>query len=233
LDSTTTSNDGNVIDLGRIRYETAWELQRKLHAQRVSGEIPDTLLLLEHEPVFTLGKSGREENVLIPKSLLEQKGIEFFRVERGGDITYHGPGQLVGYPIFILKERLTGIRRFIEKIEQAVIEALDDYGIKAATRPRNVGVWVDNRKIASVGIAVRQWVTFHGFALNVNTDLEYFKMILPCGLKGVAMTSMQKELGKSVPMSGVKAGIRSAFSRVFSIAFGEKQSLTRNYLSVD
>ncbi len=213
--------------MGRIRYETAWELQRKLHTQRVSGEIPDTLLLLEHEPVFTLGKSGQKANILVPESLLGKKGIDVFRVERGGDITYHGPGQLVGYPVFLLKERLAGVRRFVEKIEQAVIGVLGDFGIKAAMRPKNIGVWVGDRKIASVGIAVRQWVAFHGFALNVDTDLEYFKMIVPCGLKGVSMTSMRQELGRDVPMPEVKAGIRSSFAMVFAMTFTDGIAFSR------
>ncbi len=219
LDSTTTSDSSYLIDLGLVHYKEAWDLQKDLHARRVSGEIPDTLLLLEHFPVITQGKSGRAENLLISENLLKARGIEFYKIERGGDVTFHGPGQLVGYPIFFLKERLAGLRSFVERIEMALIGALDDFGIKAGLKPKNIGVWINDKKIASIGIAVKRWVTFHGFALNVNNDLEYFKLIIPCGLKGVEMTSMAQILNRILPMEEIKERVRKNFEKVFNRSF--------------
>ncbi|MEO0225514.1 MAG: lipoyl(octanoyl) transferase LipB [candidate division WOR-3 bacterium] len=219
MDSTTTSDSSYLIDLGLVHYKEAWDLQKDLHARRVSGEIPDTLLLLEHFPVITQGKSGRAENLLISENLLKARGIEFYKIERGGDVTFHGPGQLVGYPIFFLKERLAGLRSFVERIEMALIGALDDFGIKAGLKPKNIGVWINDKKIASIGIAVKRWVTFHGFALNVNNDLEYFKLIIPCGLKGVEMTSMAQILNRILPMEEIKERVRKNFEKVFNRSF--------------
>lgn len=225
LASTTTSNDSQVIDLGLVGYKQAWDLQKELHGQRVSGKIPDTLLLLEHKPVITLGKSGRESNILVARRLLEEKGIEFFHIERGGDITFHGPGQIVGYPIFLLRERLAGVRRFVEKLQTILIMTLKEFSIDAQVRQRYVGVWVDGEKIASIGIAVKRWVTFHGFALNVNVDLDFFKLIVPCGLEGIKVTSIEKILKRRAPIDEVKARIKDNFRRVFETGFCDKESV--------
>ncbi len=225
LDSITTSKNGIVINLGLLHFKQAWDIQKKLHERRVSGKVPDTLLLLEHNPVITLGRSGREENILVSKALLQQKGVEFWRVERGGDITFHGPGQLVGYPIFLLQERLAGVRKFVEKIERVLIQTLQEFNVKATAKPRYIGVWVDNKKIAAIGVAVKHWVTYHGFALNVNTDLSYFKFIVPCGIREAEVTSMEQLSGHQIPMTDLREKVIANFGKVFEIEFREEKSI--------
>jgi lipoate-protein ligase B len=205
-----------IIDLGRRGYQETWDLQKSLHQQRVDGQIPDTLILVEHDPVMTMGKSGHDKNLLIPVKLLNEKGIQFFNIERGGDITYHGPGQVVGYPIFNIRQGLTGIKPFIERIEDAIIMVLGDFGIKAAKRDKLIGVWTSQGKVCSIGVAVKRWVSFHGFALNVNTDLQYFNYINPCGLPGVKMTSIQEILGRELGLDQVKDRIRVHFGLGFN-----------------
>lgn len=210
-----------LIDLERLEYSTTREFQLKVHKLRVEERIPDTLLFAEHPPVITLGKNGRPENLLIPLELLEKKGIPFYRIERGGDITYHGPGQLVGYPIFSIKNGYVGIRPFIEKTEDALIHSLKTFGIDAQKRGGYIGVWVGEEKIASIGIAVKRWVTFHGFALNINTDLDAFKFINPCGLSNRSVTSLKKVLGREINLKDVKEKVRKDFEEVFDIEFTE------------
>lgn len=205
----------NVVDLRKRDYREVWDVQKIVHQKRVNREIDDTLILVEHNPVVTMGKSGKEKNLLFPPGLLKEKGVAYYRIERGGDVTYHGPGQLVGYPIFNIKEGLAGIKPFIEKMEEAIILILDDFGIKAEKREKMVGVWTATGKICSIGIAVKRWVSFHGFALNVNTDLTYFDLIVPCGLKNITMTSMQRILKRTVPLDEVKRSVIEKFCRVF------------------
>ncbi len=211
-----------VVDLGQQDYYQVWNMQKALHAKRVDGAIVDTLLLVEHNPVITLGKSGKSDNILIPETLLKEKGVDFYQIERGGDATYHGPGQLVGYPIFNIKERLAGIRSFIEKIEEVIIATLDRFSIKADKKEKMIGVWVGSGKICSIGIAVKKWVSFHGFALNVNTDLQYFDLIHPCGFKNIKMTSMAEILKKNVSMNAVKDRVIEGFSVVFENGIEER-----------
>lgn len=211
-----------VVDLGQQDYYQVWNMQKALHAKRADGTITDTLLLVEHNPVITLGKSGKSDNILIPETLLKEKGVDFYRIERGGDATYHGPGQLVGYPIFNIKERLAGIRSFIEKIEEVIIATLDRFSIKADKKEKMIGVWVGSGKICSIGIAVKKWVSFHGFALNVNTDLQYFDLIHPCGFKNIKMTSMAEILKKNVSMNAVKDRVIEEFSVVFANGIEER-----------
>ncbi len=211
-----------VVDLGQQDYYQVWNMQKALHAKRVDGAIVDTLLLVEHNPVITLGKSGKSDNILIPETLLKEKGVDFYQIERGGDATYHGPGQLVGYPIFNIKERLAGIRSFIEKIEEVIIATLDRFSIKADKKEKMIGVWVGSGKICSIGIAVKKWVSFHGFALNVNTDLQYFDLIHPCGFKNIKMTSMAEILKKNVSMKAAKDGVIEEFSIVFEQGIEER-----------
>lgn len=206
----------NILDLGRRDYKEVWDMQKELHLKRVNGQIPNTLILVEHNPVVTLGKSGKSENIKIPIQLLKEKGIDFYHIERGGDATFHGPGQLVGYPIFNIKQGLVGIKRFIDMIEDAIIGVLADFGIKAEKREHLIGVWTEMGKICSIGVAVRRWVSFHGFALNVNIDLRYFDLINPCGLKDIKMASMQKIIGHEVPMNDVKKSTIKNFKLVFS-----------------
>ena len=187
-----------VHDLGRQPYGPVLELQRELARQRADGAISeDLLLLVEHEPVITLGRGARAESLPLAAAELVRRGIEVHEVERGGDVTYHGPGQLVGYPIFDLRGHRQDLHWYLRTLESALVRALDTLGIPAATIPGLTGVWTRGRKIASIGIHVKQWVTFHGFALNVNTELSYFDLIVPCGIRDVVMTSVALESGRT------------------------------------
>lgn len=219
-----TREPGLLIDLGLMGYKQALEHQHELHRRRVEGQIPDTLILVEHPPVITIGKSGRDLNILISEEALRGRGIELYRVERGGDATFHGPGQLVGYPIFEIRSGLAGVRPLVEGIEAALIRALRGFGIDARAEPGYIGVWVGGEKIAAIGIAVKRWVSFHGFALNVTTDLSYFRLIVPCGLKDRSVTSIEKVLGRRVPISDVKLSVVEGFEAVFGLRF-ERQGL--------
>lgn len=205
-------------ELGTVEYQRALVLQHEVHQQRVASRIPDTLLLLEHPPVITLGRTADKSNLLVAEAELTRLGIAVKKVERGGDVTYHGPGQLVGYPIFHLREGLIGVRRFVEGVEMALVLALQDLGIPAEVQPKLVGVWVKGKKIASIGIAVREGVTLHGFALNVKKDLSGFRLIHPCGMKSVAMTAIEIEVGMADPPT-VRAAVVSGFERAFGLVF--------------
>lgn len=205
----------NVIDLGKKGYPEVWKFQKELVEKRILDEIEDTLILVEHNHVITLGRNRDWKNLLLPRQILEKKGIEVYKVERGGDITYHGPGQLVGYPVFKLKGALAGVRKFIENMEDAIILALGKFGIKAHKDEKLIGVWVGDKKIAAIGVAFKKWVSYHGFALNVNTDLTYFDYIIPCGLQNKGVTSMKELLGVEISMKEVKKSIIQAFEAVF------------------
>ncbi len=205
----------NVIDLGKRGYKEVWDIQKNLHQQRVKNEIPDTLILVEHNPVVTIGKSGKDTNIKVPIDFLRQRGIDFYRIERGGDVTFHGPGQLVGYLIFDIKKGLAGIKPFIGKIEDAIIKTLVQFSIDAFKREKMIGVWTGNGKICSIGVAVKNWVSFHGFALNVSNDLEFFNLINPCGFADIKMTSMNEVLGREISVSEVKQKIVRNFAEVF------------------
>ena len=185
-----------LIDLGRRRYGEVLELQRDLCRRRVAGEITDDILLLvEHGPVVTLGRGTRPSSLILPPAELEARGLEVFEVERGGDVTYHGPGQLVGYPILDLNTHRPDLHWYLRQLEGSLISALATLEIPAERRPGLTGVWTGGRKIASIGIHVKQWVTFHGFALNVINDLTNFGLMVPCGIDNVEMTSVAKERG--------------------------------------
>lgn len=212
----------NVIDLGQKDYKEVWDLQKIIHQKRVEKEIADTLLLVEHNPVITMGKSGKQNNLLIPFKLLEEKGIAYYQIERGGDVTYHGLGQVVGYPIINIKEGLIGIRPFIEKLENVIIATLVEFGIKGEKKEKMIGVWTETGKICSIGVAVKRWVSFHGFAFNVNTNLKHFDLIVPCGLKDVTMTSMQKILNKEISLDRVKKSIIKNFGVLFKKKLEER-----------
>ncbi len=187
-----------VQDLGRANYAEVLELQRRLCRQRIAGEISeDILLLVEHEPVVTLGRGVRPGSLPLSRADLEARGLQIFDVERGGDVTFHGPGQLVGYPIIDLRKHREDLHWYLRKLEAALIEGLASLGIEAGTRAGLTGVWTAGRKIASIGVHVKQWVTFHGFALNVTTDMSYFDLIVPCGIPNVVMTSVSRELGRA------------------------------------
>jgi lipoate-protein ligase B len=192
------SLDLELLDLGRRSYREVLELQRDLCRRRMAGELEhDVLLLVEHEPVVTLGRGLRPTSLPLSPAALQQRGVEVVEVERGGDATYHGPGQLVGYPILDLRQHREDLHWYLRQLEATLVAALAELGVPAERTAGLTGVWTRGRKIASIGIHVKQWVTFHGFALNVVTDLSYFDLIVPCGIAGVVMTSVAQELGRS------------------------------------
>lgn len=196
-------------DLHLIEYEQALALQESLVRQRCQGEGGDMLLLLEHPPVFTLGRGADDRHVLTPQQ------TPVHRVSRGGDVTFHGPGQLVGYPILDLTAHGRDVHAYLRSLEAVLIETLATYGLETQRKPGLTGVWVGERKIASIGVGVRRWITYHGFALNVDPELAYFAAIVPCGLTGVRMTSMAECLGCSVSVADIKACVAEMFARRF------------------
>ncbi len=241
-------------DLGRIDYREAWDYQEKLLKENVAVKaavrrlvpnspeeslrtqpsegvrhLADTtrnyLLLCEHPPVYTLGKSGHQENLLINGQQLAQKGIQFVQTNRGGDITFHGPEQIVGYPILDLEKFFTDIGKYLRSLEEVVLLTIGEYGIEGSRSPGETGVWIEPqvkhraRKICAMGVRCSRWITMHGFALNVNTDLNYFNYIIPCGITDKQVTSIEKELGHTVRMEEVKEKIKRNFAKVFGVDF--------------
>jgi lipoate-protein ligase B len=206
------------LDLDGITpYAEAWALQRTLVAARQRGAIDDGLILLEHDPVFTVGRSAKPDHLLFPRELLTARGFGVFDIERGGSVTYHGPGQLVGYPILDLRSYDEDIGKFMRTLEQVLITVLDDFGVPAARLPGYPGVWVEDTKIAAVGVAVKRKVTMHGFALNVDPDLSHFGLINPCGL-GRDVTSMATVAGHAVPMGDVRSRAAARFGQAYGLA---------------
>ncbi len=206
-----------VSDLGQVSYAEALELQRAVARDRISGAIPeDVLLLVEHPPVVTLGRASTSAaHLTAPAALLAARGVEVYEVERGGDVTFHGPGQLVGYPIIDLKRHRQDLHWYLRQIEGALIDALATLGVPATRRAGLTGVWTaTDRKIASIGVHARDWVTWHGFALNVTTDLSYFDLMVPCGIPGVEMTSIARELGAAPP------GVTDVVANAVAAGFG-------------
>ena len=241
-------------DLGLMDYKTAWDYQEQLLQENVKKKslvftqesgttndqlpTPDSelqtqhyLLFVEHPPVYTLGKSGNIENVLINEEIRLAKGIEFFRTNRGGDITFHGPQQIVGYPILDLEKFETDIGKYLRNIEEVTILTLAEYGITAGRSPGETGVWIDadqpgkERKICAIGVRSSRWITMHGFALNVNTDLSHFNFIVPCGIQNKQVTSIEKESGHKVDFDEVKEKMKRNFEKVFNVelAIGNEQ----------
>ena len=217
-----------VVDLGRCAYGDALELQRAVARARITGEVAeDVLLLVEHPPVVTLGRSRRSASHLVASpEVLAARGVELFEVERGGDVTFHGPGQLVGYPILDLKRHKQDLHWYLRQVEEALIVALARHGLRADREPTYTGVWLGDepdvaggrRKIASIGVHARDWVTWHGFALNVDTDLSYFDLMVPCGIAGVTMTSMRRELGDAAPgLAAFADDAAAGFGEVFGL----------------
>ncbi len=215
--TTTEGKDGTIhivrdawlLDLGRKPYREVWDLQKALVDRRADDKLPDGLILVEHDPVATLGRRGKREDVLDPD-------LEIFEVERGGEATYHGPGQLVGYPILRLPDRLE-VKRLVTDLEEVLLRTCADFGIEATREGPERGVWIEGKKIASIGLAVHRNVTFHGFAHNVSTDLREFLKIRPCGHEGGIMTSMETCLGHSVDMEDVKASVIVHFQAIFGL----------------
>lgn len=203
---------------GRLDYDQALQLQQHLLQQR-EWRKADILLLLEHPAVITLGRGGRLSNLCLAETTLAERGIPVVRVGRGGDVTYHGPGQLVGYPIVDLTPRGRDLHRYLRLLEETLLTTLAAFGLQGRRDPGRTGVWVGAAKIASIGIGVRHWISWHGFALNVATDLRAFDAIVPCGLPGVRMTSMEALLGQSIPLAQVQQVLIEAFSRCFASAY--------------
>ncbi|MGB9823811.1 MAG: lipoyl(octanoyl) transferase LipB [Candidatus Hydrothermia bacterium] len=204
-----------LLDLGFSPYADTWEIQKGLVEKRIRDEIPDTLILVEHDPVFTLGRNRDWTNLLLPMEKLKMMGFSFYKIERGGDITYHGPGQLVGYPIFKINSTLAGIKEFVKKVEEALILTLREYRINATRHSDYTGVFTEKGKIASIGIAFKKWVSFHGFALNVNNDLSPFSYIIPCGISHIPMTSMKLILNREIDFQELKGIVYQKFLEVF------------------
>lgn len=215
------------IDLGIRNYKEAWDYQVQLHkkvlASKADGKPVNYLIFVEHPHVYTLGRSGKENNLLIGEPLLKKLGASFYHTDRGGDITYHGPGQIVGYPVFDLESFQMGVKKYIYSIEQVIMNALSAYGITATRMNGATGVWLDAadpqkaRKICAIGVKVSRAVTMHGFALNVNTDLNYFRYIHPCGFIDKGVTSLERELGRPQDMDEVKGILLKNFEKVFDI----------------
>ena len=206
------------IPLGLLDYQAAYDLQRRLHAQVVADELPDLLLLLEHPHVYTLGRRGQQSHILASDEALTQLGVETHFTDRGGETTYHGPGQLVGYPIVNLRRWGGGVRKYVETLEQVLIRTLSEFGIAAHSEGKPTGVWVGDAKIAAIGVRVSRSVTMHGFALNVSPDLSFFDHIVPCGMPGARVTSMAQELGQEIAVSDVIPAISQAFGGEFGLA---------------
>ena len=230
-------------DLGRMDYKSAWDYQDELMKKNlkikagagswqltvgnkeVKDELPTVnyLLFVEHPPVYTMGKSGKMEHVLINEEQRKAKGIEFYQTNRGGDITFHGPGQAVGYPILDLEKFYTDIGRYLRELEEVIILTLAEYGITAGRSKGETGVWIDaevkgkERKICAMGVRCSRWITMHGFAFNINTDLPYFNYIIPCGIQDKKVTSLKEELGREVSMEEVKQKLKRNFEKVFNV----------------
>jgi lipoyl(octanoyl) transferase len=215
-----------VCDLGTMAYAEALGLQRAVAKARISGELDeDLLLLVEHPPVVTLGRSFKERHLLASPALLANRGVELFEVERGGDVTFHGPGQLVGYPIVDLKRHKRDLHWYLRQVEEALIRSMAPFGLAGERRAGLTGVWSEGRKLASIGVHARDWVTWHGFALNVTTDLRYFDLIVPCGIDAVEMSSISRELERrgepaadpDALLATVKASVAAGFGDVFTL----------------
>lgn len=214
-------------NLGVIDYKKAWDYQEELFAQKLlekrNNQIPENhLLLCEHPPVFTLGKSGDDANLLITQNLLDQKGIQYYKINRGGDITYHGPGQIVGYPILDLEQFKLGVKEYIHAMEEVIIKTLADYNIRSERLEGATGVWLDTdkpavRKICAIGVRASRHITMHGFAFNVNTDLSFYNLINPCGFTDKGVTSMEKELSHKIVIAEVQQKIKQYFAEVFGM----------------
>lgn len=215
-----------VEQLGRVDYAEALRLQRERVAERKAAMIPDTLLLLQHPHVYTLGRNAKHEHLLISSLRLADLGARVFETDRGGDITYHGPGQLVGYPILDLTKHRRDIAWYMRSLEQVFIAVARDFGVRAGRIPGATGVWVGAEKLVAMGVHVSRWVTSHGFAFNVNPDLRYFDWIVPCGLSDKGVTSLEKLLGRVVSMNVVVERVVGHFGKVFGLEMREGQQLT-------
>jgi len=212
----------NLLNVGLLDYEKAWQLQRKIHQKRVSGESPDTLIFCEHPHTYTIGKTGYDAHLLADENTLARQGVQVHRIDRGGDITYHGPGQIVGYSILDLHDHYLDVHRYLRDIEQVIINTLAEYDIRAERDESYTGVWVNGEKIAAIGVKVSRWVTMHGFAFNVNVDLSYFNNIVPCGISDKAVTSLGSLKRQKMDMREVVGKVADNFSDTFGLNFEKR-----------
>jgi lipoyl(octanoyl) transferase len=226
-------------DVGESRYKEVWDYQENLLRQNVEAKIREQrpvnyLLFTEHYPVYTLGKNGKEKNVLINEEERLRRGVEYFHINRGGDITFHGPGQLVGYPIFDLDQFKTDLGWYLRSLEEVIVLTMAEYDLKGERSKGETGVWIEafnkgyERKICAIGIRCSRWITMHGFAFNVNTDLSYFDHIIPCGIQDKKVTSLEKELGYTVLMTDVKEKVKKNFEKVFDVEFEESPKVGKS-----
>ena len=211
-----TSKKLTYSDLGLIDYQTAWDLQHKLFEKRRTNKIDDTLLLLEHPHTYTLGKSANKSNLLYDDAELRKRNISLYNIDRGGDITYHGPGQIVGYAIIDLKNWVQDTHKYLRALEEVIINTLLEFGIQSERNENHTGVWVNGSKICAIGIKVSRWISMHGFALNVNTDMELFNGIVPCGIDDKGVTSLSKELNKDIAVELVKNSLVNNMNIIFN-----------------
>ena len=216
----TSNNPFWIVNAARISYGPAFELQREIVAARKAGAVPDVLLFCEHPHVITLGRNGQRENLLANANVLRQMNVEFHETDRGGDITYHGPGQIVGYPILDLAQHKRDVRWYVEQLEEVMICAAADYGLSARRILCRHGIWIDapqgEEKLAALGVHLSRWVTSHGFAFNVSTDLRYFDLIIPCGIKDKRATSLERALGHAVSLDEARARLAAHFAEIFN-----------------
>jgi lipoyl(octanoyl) transferase len=206
-----------VTFVGRTKYDAAWNLQRVLVEKRRTGEIPDTLVLTEHDPVYTIGKTGNDLHLLAGESELRTKGIQVYHSDRGGDVTFHGPGQLVVYPILDLTEFYLDLHRYLRDLEEVIIRVLATLGLRGERMPEYTGVWLDGEKVCAIGVKSSRWITMHGLALNVTTDLSYFERIIPCGIFERGVTSLAKHLRGPLSLEDVGRRTANEFGRVFGV----------------
>ncbi|MEO7453549.1 MAG: lipoyl(octanoyl) transferase LipB [Fimbriimonadales bacterium] len=208
-----------LVDLGRMEYRACWDLQQKVHAMRVAANIPDTLLLVEHDAVLTHGASFDPSNLLFSEDQYRERGIQVERTDRGGDVTYHGPKQLVMYPIFDVRDHGGDLHKWLRDLEETMIRVLSKFDLEGYRFPPHTGVWANNRKVAAIGIRVSRWVSMHGIALNCDNDLTPFSLIIPCGIKGYDVTSLSRETGREVSSAEAMPHVVSSFSDVFGLSF--------------
>jgi lipoate-protein ligase B len=221
--------------LGVIDYKEAWDLQKEIFNKRVKDEINDTLLLLEHPNTYTLGKIAEKNNLVGSEDYLKKNNISVYDIDRGGDITYHGPGQIVGYPIINLEQWKKDTHKYLRALEEVIMNSCIVYGLSPKRDSKYTGVWIGEKKIAAIGIKVSRWVTMHGFAFNVNTDLNMFKGIIPCGINDKDVTSLKNELGKNIPVEEVKASLLNNFKKVFDfndVNYSAQEELTGELIKI-
>ena len=207
----------NIVKLGIVDYGQAHRLQERLVQDHIQNKGNDSLILLQHNPVITMRRSGDDSNILVPKSMLASAGIETYEIERGGDVTYHGPGQLTGYPILDLRHFKKDVHWYLRQLEETIIRVLAEYNLPGERMEGYTGVWVGNEKVAAIGVAIRRWITYHGFALNVHPDMSHFQMIRPCGIIDKGVTSLEHLLGYRVDIDEVIDKTASSFAEVFDI----------------